>query len=381
MQKKTWYVIGALVCVCAITIALVCTQCGTPADTTTTTTTTTATTTSTLSNAESVSTTTATMTTTTTIHTSGIVLPPNDDTTTTEGTAPQETGTTAKNTIKKTTAKKTTAKTSGGGTANETIALHVKTTYYGVEGCFCTLDCSGSDEELLTKLGILPDKAGATVYNHYTEYYDMDNGKEVWFVCYADKQVGDGKFKKFQVKVHTKKPPTTTTTTTTTTSTQSKYHEYPNGFPDVDVEISIYEEYMLELINEGRAKEGLKPLKMNTYYHDLAEIRAEEASIVWSHTRPNGTKWWTVYEDANRGALGYSVGENLATGFEQQYGFTMIKSVYEALYASEGHRANMMNPVYTEVALAIHWEEATSNFGDTAICGTMAQLFIGPQAE
>lgn len=371
--------------VCVAAIVLCCTQCAAPADTDTTTiTTTTATTTSTLSNAESVSTTTATMTTTTTIHTSGIVLAPNDDTNEAEGTAPQETGTTAKHTTKKpttkttTATKKTTAKTSGGGTASGTIALHVKTTYYGVEGCFCTLDCSGSDEELLTKLGIFPDKTGATAYTHYTEYYDVDDEKEVWFICYADKQVGPDDLPYFQVNIHTKQPPTTTTTTITTTSTQSKYHEYPNGFPDVDVEISIYEEYMLELINEGRAKEGLKPLKMNTYYHDLAEIRAEEATRVWSHTRPNGTKWWTVYEDAGRAALGYSVGENLATGFEQQYGFTTIKSVYDALYASEGHRANMMNPVYTEVALAIHWEEATSNLGNTAICGTMAQLFIGP---
>lgn len=379
MQKKTWYVIGALVCVCAITIALVCTQCGTPADTTTTT--------------APVTTTTGSVTTSFTTDTTVTA----DGTDTTGGTTTQVTtisSTTAK-TTKKTTAAAlvdtidradsvqfTTAKATKPTTAasaGSTITLHAKTTYYGVEGYFCTWECDDNNNELLTKLGILPDKAGATVYNHYTEYYDMDNGKEVWFVCYADKQVGDGKFENFQVKVHTKKPPTTTTTTTT--SAQSKYHEYPNGFPDVDVEISIYEEYMLELINEGRAKEGLKPLKMNTYYHDLAEIRAEEASIVWSHTRPNGTKWWTVYEDANRGALGYSVGENLATDFEQQYGFTMIKSVYEALYSSEGHRANMMNPVYTEVALAIHWEEATSNFGDTSICGTMAQLFIGPQAE
>ena len=167
-----------------------------------------------------------------------------------------------------------------------------------------------------------------------------------------------------------KQQPETTTQKTTTTTKRN----YQDGFPDVEVEISELESYMLELINAGRAKEGLPSLKMNTYYHDLAEIRAEEAHIEWSHTRPDGTTWWTIFEEYDREPSGYTAGENLACGFTDTK--ESMESTYDALYASEGHRATMMHPTYTEVSIAIYWYEQESN-GETQRFGVMSQLFIG----
>lgn len=171
----------------------------------------------------------------------------------------------------------------------------------------------------------------------------------------------------------TTKQTTTTQSTTTEPTTATTRNPYDNGFPDVDVEIDEFESHILELMNADRAKAGLQPLKMSTYYHDCAEIRAEEAAEYFDHQRPNGQKWHTVFEENGKKPLGYSSGENLGTGFGRT--ITGVESIYNALYASEGHRKNMMNPEFTEVAIAIYWDPQENH--PTGYCGTVVQLFFG----
>ena len=111
------------------------------------------------------------------------------------------------------------------------------------------------------------------------------------------------------------------------------------------------EKEILRLCNIEREKEGLAPL---TWFEDaycFTQVRAEEASQVWSHTRPNGKNWYTVYNDAGVFLIGSS-GENL---FE-----TVGHSIedYAALAVegwmnSPGHRANILNPNFTRIAIAI----------------------------
>ena len=54
---------------------------------------------------------------------------------------------------------------------------------------------------------------------------------------------------------------------------------------------------MLERINEYRAEEALDALWMDTWLCAIASCRSYEASLVWSHTRPDGRHFATVLTD------------------------------------------------------------------------------------
>ena len=64
----------------------------------------------------------------------------------------------------------------------------------------------------------------------------------------------------------------------------------------------------IDLINQIRMENGLKPLSINNNLESAAGIRAEEASRYMSHTRPDGSKWYTVSNN--------TTGENLAFGYD-----------------------------------------------------------------
>lgn len=101
-----------------------------------------------------------------------------------------------------------------------------------------------------------------------------------------------------------------------------------------------YAESVLELVNIERQKVGVVPLKLTKKLMDASAIRANELTELFSHTRPNGESCNSLIIDgASR------VGENIAAG----YG-----SPEEAVIGwmnSPGHRANILNPDYTELGV------------------------------
>lgn len=119
----------------------------------------------------------------------------------------------------------------------------------------------------------------------------------------------------------------------------------------------------MDYINADRINLGLKPLKMSTYYHELAEVRAYECSVEFSHTRPNGESWFSVIEESGKTFLRTCAGENLVKNFDQ------VLAAYQGLYNSQGHYDNMMDPDFVEVAIAIYWDENG--------VGYSAHLFFG----
>ena len=52
--------------------------------------------------------------------------------------------------------------------------------------------------------------------------------------------------------------------------------------------------YMIDLINEEREQRGKDSLVINEELMDDAALRAEESSIKFSHTRPNGKDYSTA---------------------------------------------------------------------------------------
>lgn len=96
-------------------------------------------------------------------------------------------------------------------------------------------------------------------------------------------------------------------------------------------------------INYERVAAGLKPLSFvtNCPLEDAALIRAEEASICWSHTRPDGSDWYTVNPDIMHG-------ENLACGY------STCEATMTAWMNSPTHKYNILTPDFNFMAIGVY---------------------------
>lgn len=119
---------------------------------------------------------------------------------------------------------------------------------------------------------------------------------------------------------------------------------------------------VLAYMNEYRVQNGLSELTYNADIYECAKIRAEESLVLWSHTRPDGTDFWTVFEECGKEIIDIT-GENLANKF------TDTKDIVERLINSEGHRENILNERFHTVCIAII-ENENGKY-------VMAQLFMG----
>ena len=110
----------------------------------------------------------------------------------------------------------------------------------------------------------------------------------------------------------------------------------PNASAISDTE--LYENALLFWVNTERARHGLSELKTADVLNRAAEVRAEEISRSFSHTRPNGTAHYTVLQ--NYGITNTYIGENIAGG--QDSPTEVVKEWME----SSGHRKNILNDTY-----------------------------------
>lgn len=104
--------------------------------------------------------------------------------------------------------------------------------------------------------------------------------------------------------------------------------------------INEYKNRILELVNIERKNRSIPPLsEADQIIKDYADLRAEEVVKKFSHSRPDGSEFFS-------GISGYSfVGENIAGGL-----FTP-EEVVKGWMNSEGHRANILKPEYTTLAI------------------------------
>ena len=104
----------------------------------------------------------------------------------------------------------------------------------------------------------------------------------------------------------------------------------------------------LALVNANRTAAGRSALAWNDGLAQCAQVRAMEASQVFSHTRPNGQDWWTVNSNL-------MWGENLAMLYNS------ADSVVAAWMASPTHQANIMNGSFRSVGVAVY-QDAGGNW-------------------
>lgn len=152
-------------------------------------------------------------------------------------------------------------------------------------------------------------------------------------------------------------PPQTQPAQTQPTTTKATYQTYT---PTGDVA------EVLRLVNEERAKNGLNALKAMVTLDQACLARANEATRSFSHNRPDGSFFSTVF--ANYGLSFSTVGENLAAGQQTP------KAVVDAWMNSPEHRKNILKADYEYMGVArVYVENDPNNCFDY-----WAQLFFTP---
>lgn len=124
---------------------------------------------------------------------------------------------------------------------------------------------------------------------------------------------------------------------------------------------------VLELTNEFRAENGVKPLKLNTELNAAAQAHSEDMAQqdYFDHTGKNGSKPWDRAK-----VVGYearAMGENIAAGQRTP------EAVVQAWIDSPGHRANLLNASYTELGVGYFY--LTPDTGSVNYNSYWAQLF------
>ena len=110
-----------------------------------------------------------------------------------------------------------------------------------------------------------------------------------------------------------------------------------------DIEMEIF-----RLINEERAKNGVAQLVWDEELYAGTKIRAQEVATNYSHTRPNGEKYYTALS----GMYSY-VGENFLRAVINCVSTDPAGMMMEAWINSDGHHRNMLDSGYGHAAIAI----------------------------
>lgn len=125
--------------------------------------------------------------------------------------------------------------------------------------------------------------------------------------------------------------------------------------------ISEKEQQMVNLVNEARRENGLKPLIVDTKLTELARLKSKDMidNNYFSHNSPTYGSPFDMLK--NFGVSYLSAGENIA-------GNQTVERAHESLMNSPGHRRNILSSDYTHIGIGIQ---------DGGKYGTMfTQMFI-----
>ena len=116
----------------------------------------------------------------------------------------------------------------------------------------------------------------------------------------------------------------------------------------VQTEDGYLERSMMDRVNSHRREAGLTELQISDRLCAIASVRAYEGSQSWSHQRPDGRDYATIFQD-----YGYSagtVGENLLYTSGGEDGDTLVSK----WMAAETNRDNLMYDGFTTIGIGTY---------------------------
>lgn|GEM_PF-1135662 len=110
--------------------------------------------------------------------------------------------------------------------------------------------------------------------------------------------------------------------------------------------VEDFNDQVFLLVNKERTNKNLSLLKKTATLDGIADIRAKESSVLFSHTRPNGKSPASVFEQFK---LSYQyAGENLA------YGCSTPAELITAWMKSPEHRSNILSKNFTCIGIGLY---------------------------
>lgn len=151
------------------------------------------------------------------------------------------------------------------------------------------------------------------------------------------------------------------------------------------------------LVNEERQSKGLNTVVANDEVTRLAEIRAKEQAGVGSlrtngqaHTRPDGSKWYTVFREAKAGTV---AADNRGTNENVLQNANMVgnaskmldttalaKTLFQQWKDSPGHYENMMSQDMTHIGLGVEYTGKTTGLG-SYVGASVISVMLGATAK
>jgi len=118
-------------------------------------------------------------------------------------------------------------------------------------------------------------------------------------------------------------------------------------FPQTIFFTDISRSVLIELTNEERQLLGISSLREDSLLNEAAYLKAQDMIIYsyFSHESPAGTTPWYWFKKAG---YNYQIaGENLGIGFLDS------EEIYQAWDDSPSHKANLINPKYEDIGIAV----------------------------
>ncbi len=107
--------------------------------------------------------------------------------------------------------------------------------------------------------------------------------------------------------------------------------------------IAEFKAEIIRLVNIERKNAGVAELEELEIVSEMADVRAKEAAVSFKHTRPNGTRCFTIFGENE---LTYkAAGENLARGFSSP------EKVVKAWMNSASHSKNILDPDFKFIGI------------------------------
>jgi uncharacterized YkwD family protein len=120
----------------------------------------------------------------------------------------------------------------------------------------------------------------------------------------------------------------------------------PPPVPNTGAGLSGEEAKMVNLVNRERQNQGIRPLSVNSTLVQLARQKSQDmiAHNYFGHTSPT---YGSPFDMMSKAGVAYkTAGENIA-------GAATTESAHQSLMNSPGHRANILNPAFTQVGIGI----------------------------
>ncbi len=109
---------------------------------------------------------------------------------------------------------------------------------------------------------------------------------------------------------------------------------------------------VLKIMNLEREKEGLPPLTSLPELQKATDTRAMELVELFSHSRPDGSKWSTVFNEIDL-PIYRTAGENIAAGYATP------EAVMVGWMDSPGHRGNILGADFTHAGVGHHYQSGS----------------------